>query len=969
MGFGYAYGTASQLYSQYVGDGVLLTFYTGKDTLNPERGFVPWINVGTPTSNPPSFRAFSLGQFASPTTESDTEFSFKLTMKHAQTYSDLAGFSFRMQDGRNRYAVETDGTTLYLAKYVNGTRSVLTSRSYPFQDYVQYSFKAKALGSALSVSVNGVPYLSATDIAFASGKFGPFSDKAFVTFQNISTLEVHEPDINWYSGYAIWEPSTGQAEARYSSIVYSDSENDPKNGASHWTYQHTPRFLNNQGVSAMDGKTFTGPQLIFDKVGDYLVTLQDRDDPNPDFRYPNMLFDEYRQDSNAYQVKVTVHRRPVAEFSLTANPDGTIAWDDTSHDPDRWISDTNYSTESTGIDYKATRGIMERKYSYVSPSGIQGTEKLVRPTEKGVYSVTLQVRDEYGAWSEPVTKEIGAAVIPPANVKPSVALTYPIGSQSAPTFTTSSRPTVTWNQWDDSGWIRGYQVKVSDEAGSIQSESGEAGIATTAGSWSWQTGTLPRGKKLQVQVRVNDGEAWSDWSNVGWLQVNRAPSVTLTNPVGTEETPQKILDNLRPTIGWTAGDPDAGFGARTKAYRVLIQKANGNVQYDSGTVSVDWALGSQSMRVPLDLPTNVPLKVMVRVYDGDLWSEWSNEEWLFINRRPTAVITYPSGTASVPTVVSRFPSIVWTQSDPDPGAAFPLFRVQVYDLSGTRVYDSGNLAGEEGSDTWSQRAHELTKELTPGTVYKVQVRVFDGYDWGDDSPFAYMRINRAPTAALTIPAPIYEQDTPTFSLAVADPDGDDLRVQVEGIRDGEMTELAQWLLLPSGTVKAFAYGPLEAGIQAIRVTVTDPFADTFEKTWTFPVLPLSVTGEIQHTPDWEAVRQRWNGKHPEALRSLSTFWAGEALVLNAAVTDTGTDTRPVRVTAKLLTNGLTLALTGSDKVHYGGTLNDPALSRLEDGEHWVRFTAEWSNGAVKTADVPFTVKGSMYEVIVNQTRH
>ncbi len=971
VGMGYSSSTKNHIYSQFVGDGLMLSFFTLIDTLNPERpSFVPWLTAGPPTTNPLTFRGFSLGQFMSNVSERDTEFTFKLTMNEAQKYQDdLAGFSFRMQDGKNRYAVETNGTTLYLAKYVNGTRSVLASRAYPFQDKEQYSFKVKALGSALTVSVNGVQNLSVTDSTFSAGKFGPFTDKEHVTFGSVSTLEVNEPDIDWFSGYAIWEPTTGKAEARYSSILYSDPENDPKSGDSKWSYQHTPRFLNNQGLSDMNGKTFTGPQLSFDKVGDYLVTLRDRDDPNPEYLYPNMRFDEYRMDSNAYQVKVTVHRRPVAEFNLTANPDGTISWTDTSYDPDRWISDSNYSTEATGIDYRATRGIMERKYSYTSPSGVQGTEQLVRPTEKGVYSVTLQVRDEYGAWSEPVTKEIGTAVIPPANIRPTVHLTYPSGSKASPSFTTSTRPTVSWNQWDDSGWIRGYQVKVSSESGSVISESGEVGIATTAGSWSWQTGTLPRGQKLQVQVRVTDGEAWSDWSNIGWIQVNQAPTVTLTNPVGTKENPQKILDELRPTIDWTAGDPDSSFGARIKAYRVLIQRANGDVAYDSGTKSGDWALGGQSMKVPLDLPTNIPLKVMVRVYDGDLWSEWSNEEWLFINRRPTAIITYPSGTQSTPTIVARYPSIVFTQSDPDPGAVFPLFRVEVFNLGNTKVYDSGNLAGEEGSETWTERAHELTKALTPGEVYKVHVRVFDGYDWGDDSPFTYMRVNRAPSATLTIPAPIYEQDTPTFSLTVSDPDGDDLQVRVDAVVNGERVEVASWLLVSSGTTKTFTYGPLEKGMHSLSITVIDPFEETFAQTWSFPVLPLTIAGEIRHTPEWNEIRLRWNEKHPLETRAENVFWAGEALVLNATVTDTHTDTRPVRVTAKLLTNRLSLPLTGSDSIHFTGILNRPELAKLEDGEHTVRFTAVWSNGAVSTADVPFVVAGSMYKVVVNQTRH
>jgi PKD repeat protein len=76
-----------------------------------------------------------------------------------------------------------------------------------------------------------------------------------------------------------------------------------------------------------------------------------------------------------------------------------VVWNDTSYDPDRWLSPTNYSTEETGIDYAATRGILERKYFYITPSGQTVEQKLVTPTETGIYTVGLSVKDEYGAWS------------------------------------------------------------------------------------------------------------------------------------------------------------------------------------------------------------------------------------------------------------------------------------------------------------------------------------------------------------------------------------------------------------------------------------------------------------------------------------------------------------------------------------------------------------------------------------------
>jgi hypothetical protein len=40
---------------------------------------------------------------------------------------------------------------------------------------------------------------------------------------------------------------------------------------------------------------------------------------------------------------------------------------------------------------------MERKYYYISPSGVFQQSKLTRPLETGIYEIGLMVRDEYGA--------------------------------------------------------------------------------------------------------------------------------------------------------------------------------------------------------------------------------------------------------------------------------------------------------------------------------------------------------------------------------------------------------------------------------------------------------------------------------------------------------------------------------------------------------------------------------------------
>lgn len=974
----------------YVGDGLFLGMYntvkrqTGNGYYFTETDKYMYLESGPLDQDPILRKGFVLGQFVSPDSYRDTDITFRMKMTSPNEDTSLSGYSFRMLDPTNRYSLETDGSTLYLSRYVGGSRTVLRSQTWPF-DNTDNLFKINLSGDTIQVFMNGVPVFDVQDATFTDGKLGPFTDKSFVTFTAISVKQ-NQDRRDWMSDYAIWENGSASANVRYKSILFEDPENDPMAGNFRWGVTHTPKFLNNQGLSALNGKTFDAPQQTFDAVGIYLLTLRAQDDPNRNYLWASMVFDQYRKWSNTFQKKLTVHRRPIAQFTLSENGDGTVAWNDTSYDPDRfdpnraaWDPARCSAPDVTGYDYCSMRGIVSREYGYVDPDGNFVAEKLTRPKKPGLYTVYLQVIDEYGAKSSPATASIQLKGNVPEIPKPTIQLTYPTGTRDNPTLEHGTRPTIHWRQDDPAGHsFTGYEVQIMDSHGSLVISSGETSQnAPPHSTASWQVTTdLIRGELYQVRVRAQNPYYWTEWSNIGWMVINSAPSVVITNPNGPDAyNPTLILDNKRPAIAWVQSDGQKNYYA--KMYIEILNETGGMVYNTGWNAYQNTAATTNSFQMPTDLPTGVPLQARMKVTDDDpnLWSEWSNTVWFYINMTPTVTMNVPSGTQANPTPMSPTPTVSFTQSDPDPNTTFTKYQVQFINEAGNTVlYDTGEQ-GQHLQGQVSVQSVSVPKDhpLPAGAKVQVRARAFDGFVWSAWSASRWLLTNRPPTGNITFVTPIYEHDTPVFTVSVSDPDGDAIDVTVESsLNGGAFGIIQQWSGVPSGQSKAFTYGPLPQGNYTLRLSLSDGKGGTFNQIYSFVVLPLSIKGYVTHTPEWESYRLLWNEKHPDAPRGADVFWAGEAFELSATVTDTGTSaTKPQSVNATLLETGEQVTLDSSDRIRFSGQLVNPDHAQsLRSGQAYTfRFRVHWSNGLVQTDDVPVNIQGSMYDVIVNQIRH
>ncbi|MCZ8520082.1 MULTISPECIES: CARDB domain-containing protein [Paenibacillus] len=526
------------------------------------------------------------------------------------------GVSARMADHRNMYRLEVSNKKSKLVKIVDGKRTILREAAYPVKYGSYVNVRLKLNGTRLKGYVNGVPVLEAEDSTFsAAGMYGPYSETRYLMFKSFSST-VYAGDANVTQNTAIVNTPVEYVKS------YSDQENDPGIAElTRWTYLHINpnKFLDGgdgySGLSAYHGLTVTAPHASMDKVGEYRVEYSLPDDPAPaPFKYPNAAFAGYRKYSDVKSQKVIIHRRPISEFSLGINTDNTIGWIDTSRDPDRWLSGTQYSTEPTGIDYAATRGVIERKRNYTTPGGELRNGQLIRPTESGVYTVRQAVKDEYGAWSDwyEVAIEI---TVPVTNAPPSAVLTYPVGTQAAPTFV-GARPTIAWTQADrdPSPLFSVYDLEIKDEAGNCVRCLTNRPMDTYDTAWSWTLDTdLAKGRKFQVQVRVSDGTDWSPWTNIGWMQTNRPPSAYMTYPNGTQEAPT-VLNTARPVLKWSQSDPDPS--PVFSSFQIQItNEANDGMVLDSGKVAQNSSNRSGSWTVPQNLPAGQKLRVRVKVWD------------------------------------------------------------------------------------------------------------------------------------------------------------------------------------------------------------------------------------------------------------------------------------------------------------------------------------------------------------------
>ena len=131
--------------------------------------------------------------------------------------------------------------------------------------------------------------------------------------------------------------------------------------------------------------------------------------------------------------------------------------------------------------------------------------------------------------------------------------------------------------------------------------------------------------------------------------------------------------------------------------------------------------------------------------------------------------------------------------------------------------------------------------------------------------------------------------------------------------------------------------------------------------YTFAVEELGITGQVDHTTQWDQNRIAFNQNKTntdDSPRPYSYYWAGEKFLLSAVtstIDEVNSTVTANSVEVEILNETYDTSLLKLSSTTWSGELFDNAFRNLADGNYIFRFTVTYSNGTVRTDDVTITI--------------
>lgn len=319
---------------------------------------------------------------------------------------------------------------------------------------------------------------------------------------------------------------------------YSDYESDAHYDT-RWTYTHLQSyegriFQNWLGKAAFSGKSSSDPVEVFDKPGFYLVNLQKRDNPAG-----NTRFLEYYKWSEPNEILLVVHRKPIAEFTVSAN------------NPSDYLGGNKYKTgarlniNNLSYDPDFTDGIVETVVRYKKLDSDRwitaNNPSNFYVYESGTFVIQMQVMDNYGAWSEPYNQVITTEGTPPANIPP-----YANINTKSIAYTNDPQQ-INISYGDVDGYVNNVRLRIM-QGGSVIATPISKNVSTSHAEENTNyTFTKTGLYTLELRVRDNNGTYTTVTRNVEVIEPV-LPSVSITSE-GIFKENRKISLNLSAVKG------------------------------------------------------------------------------------------------------------------------------------------------------------------------------------------------------------------------------------------------------------------------------------------------------------------------------------------------------------------------------------------------------------------------------------
>ncbi|BBI35013.1 PKD domain-containing protein [Cohnella abietis] len=629
---------------------------------------------------------------------------------------------------------------------------------------------------------------------------------------------------------------------------------------------------------------------------------------------------------------------PVIQYiALGEEIEYTTSYDDVEGDPllrSRWLFDHDSS-------------VFENNQGTISSNGAYVTSPIVKPDKVGRYDVLYQAQDNpkndsrfssYRKWSD----------------GPGGRMTFYVHRIPFALFTASA--TLVGGN---------YSVSISEFSYDLDHQS-EAGGGIVEKVWRWKTATaanwtngplpstIAANQTYLISLKVKDKEgAWSeeniqvvgDTGNLPPIALFTVDPARISLSQSYKITDKSYDPNGDPIAEWqwsaTKDSLEIYAGATAPTASQLKSGASAKGKPQVGTYSI-------TLRVRDAPPSGL-----------SLWSQPYSQNVVIANSQPVATMIFPSGSEAQPTVVAtKRPILKWSQTDADPGTLFTRYQLQITnEANDTFIVDSGTMNQNTtlNSATWA-----VNSDLPTGKKLRVRVRVSDEYEWSNWSPQTWLIVNSPPIADFDwSPKPAWEGDTITFKNKSIDPDNDILTSEWVVTGPGGYTR--------KSTLTDFSLTDTlnRPGIYFVTLTVKDPHQASDSITKQVVVGELTLFAKVNHTPEWEEHRLNWNAKHPSKLRDKNVFWAGEAFVLEATVTDTGNSTTKALSVKAIATTKLQKSLTEASpgSLLWNGILREAdtgiIFKDLPEGSYSYIFTVNYSNGATKTFTVIIQIKDTV----------